>query len=192
MEQPTHVPPPTELPETGRRKFLRWAVHGLSAVLAAVVGVPAVVYLIDPRNRPSPQRGFKPAGHVHELTVNIPKEVVIRETSRDAWTLYPDNVVGRIWLVRRPGPGNQVDAFTTTCPHLGCSINYSGTRFLCPCHGGQFQLNGTRINPHDNPASRDMDSLTVRLVPIPGNTDAEIWIQFEKFKTNQSAKEVLT
>ena len=68
----------------GRRKFLRWAVHGLGAVFAAVLGVPAVVYLIDPRNRPNPERGFKPVARLRELTASTPKEVVIRATGRDA------------------------------------------------------------------------------------------------------------
>jgi menaquinol-cytochrome c reductase iron-sulfur subunit len=172
-----------------RRTFLRWAVHGLGAVFGAVLGVPAVVYLIDPRNRPAPEREFQTVAKLSDLTEDVPKEVVIRATRRDAWTLHPDEVVGRIWLVRK-GPA-QVDAFNTTCPHLGCSINFTGSGFLCPCHGGHFSLDGDK-EPGSNPAPRNMDSLETVLVPIAGiePADFSIRVRYQKFKTNQPQKEV--
>ncbi|MCI0458888.1 MAG: Rieske 2Fe-2S domain-containing protein [Gemmataceae bacterium] len=193
-----------------RRTFLRWAVHGLGAVFAAVVGVPAAVYLIDPRNRPASERGYRRLDvRYSDLTLNQPREVAIREDVRDAWTLQPDEVVGRIWLVRRENDAQgdpHVDAFSATCPHLGCSINYTGSdEFLCPCHGGRFTLTGTRVPPLDsNPAPRNMDNLEdpppgernpklVRIQGTPGNApDYWIEVRFRKFKTNQPVKEDLT
>jgi Rieske Fe-S protein len=178
-----------------RRTFMRWAVHGLGAVFGAVLGVPAVVYLIDPRNRPAPERDFRPVAKYLELTEDEPKEVVIREARRDAWTLHPDEVVGRVWLVRKPDDpsGNKkVEAFNSTCPHLGCSINSIGLAgFLCPCHGGSFSLNGVKT-AGSNPAPRNMDSLDVNLDPIPGTApqDYVVMVKFQKFKSNQPTKEV--
>src|SRR5260370_38100769 len=86
-----------------------------------------------------------------------------RDSSRDAWTLHPRDLIGRVWLIR--GPSDRVDAFTTICPHLGCSVNCTGAEFLCPCHGGRFELNGQRKAEagHSNPAPRGMDSLEARL-----------------------------
>src|SRR5262245_538752 len=183
-----------------RRKFLRWAVHGLGAVFAAVLGFPAVVFLIDPRNRPATQRGLHPIGRLKaDLDLKKPgdvKEVVIRETRRDAWTLHPDDVVGRVWLVRKPDAGGlpQIEAFNATCPHLGCSVNNTGNAFLCPCHGGYFRHDGTRINPGNNPAPRDMDTLEHKLALDPnapaGDPDYVVELKYEKFKTNQAKKEV--
>jgi Rieske Fe-S protein len=189
-----------------RRTFLRWAVHGLGAVFGAVLGFPAVVYLIDPRNRPAPPRDFRPVGQFKELQlrVNEPREVVIRETRRDAWTLHPNEVVGRVWLVLRGEEEHEgqrrpkIDAFTTTCPHLGCSINFTGTDFLCPCHGAHFRLSGQAIreeNGHsvDNPAKRDMDSLELRVERVLSTPDTDpdyvILVKYEKFKSNQREKE---
>ena len=42
-----------------RRTFLKWATHGLGVVFGAIIGVPAIAYLIDPRNRPAPPGGFR-------------------------------------------------------------------------------------------------------------------------------------
>jgi Rieske Fe-S protein len=184
-----------------RRTFLRWATHGLGAVFAAVLGFPAIVYLIDARNRPARERGLRPTGvRVSELTVNIPKEAVIRETTRDAWTLNPDDIVGRVWLVRRDGRDAQrrpkVDAFSTICPHMGCSVNHNAAdnQFLCPCHGGCFHLaDGRRVSPTTNPAPRDMDRLATDLRRIDGtpadNPDYEILVAYKKFKPNQPKQE---
>lgn len=35
-------------------------------------------------------------------------------------------------------------AVAQTCTHSGCSINYNsgGNNFVCPCHGGTFDING--------------------------------------------------
>jgi Rieske Fe-S protein len=184
-----------------RRTFLRWAVHGLGAVFGAVLGFPAVVYLIDPRNRPARERGLHPVARVRELTANVPREVVIRETRQDAWTLHPNEVVGRVWVVLRQGTNAagepNVDVFTTTCPHLGCSINYTGgEEFLCPCHGARYELNGQAIRqdksgrPVGNPAPRHMDSLEKELRPVPGVPgDYDILVKYEKFKAMTERKE---
>jgi menaquinol-cytochrome c reductase iron-sulfur subunit len=183
-----------------RRTFLRWAVHGLGAVFGAVLGFPAVVYLIDPRNRPPRETGMHPVGRTNELAVDVPREVVIHETRYDAWTLHPNDIVGRVWVVRRDGTDAQdrpnVEVFTTTCPHLGCSINSTGRDFLCPCHGAHYELDGEAIRqdkqtrrPINNPAPRNMDSLPIELERIPGTPDYLIKVKYEKFKPNSPQKE---
>jgi nitrite reductase/ring-hydroxylating ferredoxin subunit len=43
--------------------------------------------------------------------------------------------------------GTEVVALSDICPHLGCKVHYESTqgRFLCPCHGGVFEKDGTAI-----------------------------------------------
>jgi len=80
-----------------------------------------------------------------------------------------------VWLVRRGDedtpPGNsKVDAYTTVCPHLGCSISRDTSRdqFICPCHKASFDFNGQAVSPREkgrkNPSPRDMDSLPCQIV----------------------------
>jgi len=171
-----------------RRTFLEWTINGLGALFAAVLGVPAVAFLIDARNRPTRQNGFRTVARLNELQQDVPREIVIRETRRDAWNLHPDDIVGRVWLVRRPG--NEVDAFTTICPHLGCSVDRTDTGFLCPCHGGKFDLHGKRVIPLEgsNPAPRDMDKLPAEMIALPAApgdpVDFEIKVEYKRFKTS--------
>src|SRR5437667_8926377 len=152
-------PPDSDSSGMERRSFLKWATHGLGALFAAILGAPGIAYLVDARNRPALASGFRTVAQLTELPMGVPHQVVIHEVRRDAWTLHPNDIIGRVWLIRRDQ--DQVDAFTTICPHLGCSVNFEGNDklFLCPCHGGTFDLNGQRVERPGltNPAPRGMD-----------------------------------
>jgi Rieske Fe-S protein len=150
-----------------RRSFLKWATNGLGALFATILGVPAIAYLIDARNRPAKPGEFKTVARFSELSEGVPHQVVIREARRDAWTLHPNDEIGRVWLIRRDK--DKLDAFTTICPHLGCSVNFEEKQklFICPCHGGTFDLNCHRVESPGltNPAPRGMDPLEWRRDP---------------------------
>lgn len=175
--------PPAAPEQTSRRTLLRWLTHGLGAAFTATLGVPVAMYLMDPRNRPARPGAFKAVARLSELKVGVPFEATIRETRRDAWTLHPDDVVGRVWLVRQQD--DSVTALTTTCPHLGCSVNFERGKFVCPCHNGTFDVSGARVAPasgKSNPAPRDMDGLEVMLEADPANPkDKLILVKYKSF-----------
>ena len=177
-----HSPqPPT------RRSFLDWCIHGLGAVLGGILGFPVIAYLIDPRNRPNREGAFKTVARLNDLPVGVPVQAVVRDTKRDAWTLYPDEVIGRVWLVRRDD--KKVEAYTTICPHLGCSINCDGKKFVCPCHNGTFHLSGERMSTEElgtqNPAPRSMDQLEVKFDETDPNL---VQVKYEDFQQGRHEK----
>lgn len=46
-------------------------------------------------------------------------------------------------------------AFSAHCTHLGCKIDkMEGDRFVCPCHGSQYDLDGKVIK---GPAYKDLE-----------------------------------
>lgn len=180
MNHHDHFAPQPE--ETGRRTFLKLLTHGLSAAFAATLGVPAALYFLDPRNRPAPTGDFRSVARLSELKDGVPTAITIREVRRDAWTLHPNDVVGRVWLIRK---GSDVRALNTTCPHLGCSVNHEGEKFVCPCHNGTFTLDGARTSAGEgrtNPAPRDMDALEVK---VEGDT---VLVKFQSFQQNVPQK----
>jgi Rieske Fe-S protein len=168
---------------------MKWAIHGMNALFAAVLGIPAVAYLIDPRNRPARPKDFRTVARLSELPVGVPVQVTVKDVRRDAWTLHTSDVIGRVWLIRREG--DRVDAFTTICPHLGCSINFEPTAklFICPCHNGCFDLQGqlAHMPGMNNPAPRGMDSLEVVLEPVP-NAPAEDYFVKVKYQNFEQMK----
>jgi menaquinol-cytochrome c reductase iron-sulfur subunit len=173
-----------------RRTFLQWTIGGLGALASAVLGFPALAFLADCRNRSPRQSGMRGVAKLSDLEVNVPREFVIRETRHDAWNLHPDDVIGRVWLVRRPN--DDVDAFTAVCPHLGCSVDFAANGFLCPCHGAQFDLAGTRLAPQEgaNPAPRNMDKLPLEKIALAGHPgEFEIKVAYKRFKTSLASQE---
>jgi len=51
-------------------------------------------------------------------------------------------------------------ALSTTCPHLACVVGWDNARsiFSCPCHGSEFERDGSVVNP---PAPRPLDRFAV-------------------------------
>ena len=182
---------PTSPPDDGRRSFLKWATNGIGAIFAVVLGVPAVAYLFDPRNRPTPPKDFRPVSGVRlsEVTSD-PVQGVLRDVRRDAWTLYPNDVLGRVW-VRRLKPGKEKDCYivlSTICPHLGCSVNANSPwatdpGFTCPCHVGQFSADGAYVA---GPPPRGMDKFDFEVAADPANPDPDnrdlLLVKFEVFR----------
>jgi Rieske Fe-S protein len=194
MTEPTQSSPPT------RRSILGFAIVGLSAIFSAVIGLPIVCYVLDPRHRKGPKNAMKLVEGVKldELVNDKPAQGVIRDTRTDGWTLYPNDVIGRVWVVQvGPRPAN-VDAmtpaekkayllvFTTICPHLGCSVNVGGPGFACPCHAATFNIDGKRAN-ESNPAQRGMDTLDWEIDEADPDKN-RIKVTFKRFKANDAKK----
>ncbi|MBM4074788.1 MAG: Rieske (2Fe-2S) protein, partial [Planctomycetes bacterium] len=112
-----------------------------------------------------------------------PTRIVLRSDVRDAWTFYRDRIVGSAYFRRMPG--DQVIAFSDTCPHLGCKVDYQASNkcFFCPCHQSAFELDGKRRN---KTPPRDMDDLKIDV------RDGVIWIKYENYKTGEAKKEVIS
>src|ERR1019366_4225073 len=90
-------------PEPDRRSILGWATIGLGAIFSAILGIPAVCFFLDPWNRKAPASNLKLVNGVKldELNGNAPKQGIVRDTRTDGWTLYPNDVIGRVWVVQR-------------------------------------------------------------------------------------------
>jgi cytochrome b6-f complex iron-sulfur subunit len=66
----------------------------------------------------------------------------------------------KLWL---SNTSDGVMALYKVCTHLGCLYNWNSqeAKFICPCHGSQFQANGTYIQ---GPAPRSLDRFVVQAV----------------------------
>jgi cytochrome b6-f complex iron-sulfur subunit len=66
----------------------------------------------------------------------------------------------KLWLSNTP---DGVMALYKVCTHLGCLYNWNNqeNKFICPCHGSQFQANGEYIQ---GPAPRSLDRFVVQAV----------------------------
>lgn len=97
----------------------------------------------------------------------------------DAWNMFPNQEIGSIWIRK---VGDQVLAFNTICPHLGCAVEHRASQgdFYCPCHLSSFSLDGEKQNEIP---PRGMDTLDVAV-----KDDGSVWVKYEKFRGAISEK----
>jgi quinol---cytochrome c reductase iron-sulfur subunit, bacillus type len=181
-----------DMADEQRRSFLKWCVHGMGALVGAILGIPAIAYLIDARNRPARVSGMRKVEgiKISELQRNTPQQGVIRNVRQDAWTYHPNDVIGRVWVVK--DDKGELRVFTTICPHLGCSINVGENGFACPCHGATFRRDGERVDPSSNPSKRGMDSLEFALAADPTNPDPKnrdlLLVEYVNYQQSKAEK----
>lgn len=132
-----------------RREFLNY-VWGASMALFLAQFAGITFFFAMPRFRPGEFGG--------EITVRAD------EFPEPNGTPVANNI-GKFWLVNTDAG---INALYRVCTHLGCLFPWSDAAqiFACPCHGSQFQLDGTYIA---GPAPRDLDRFTFRILDADGN-----------------------
>jgi menaquinol-cytochrome c reductase iron-sulfur subunit len=146
--------------DEGRRGALKLLVGTGSAVFGCALAAPGAIFVTAPATS---HPGGEPGGHwvktirLDALPEGEPRKVSIIADQRDAWTLTKNVELGAVWLVKR---GDKVLALSTTCPHLGCSVNLAPGGFGCPCHTSTFDPEGHRTG---GPSPRGMDPLETRV-----------------------------
>jgi Rieske Fe-S protein len=63
-------------------------------------------------------------------------------------------------LIAQPKQGEAV-AFSAVCPHEGCAVSPDDDHFSCPCHGSQFELDGSLRR---GPAERGLTPFPVQVM----------------------------
>ena len=131
------------IPEPGwsRRRFLlclSWA--GLSLFLATFMA--AVLRFIWPRVSGRPAMSVQ---------VGFPEDY------RPGQVVYHRGK--KLFLVRDE---KGFLSFSARCTHLGCMVvwNRDHHMFLCPCHGGKFDIEGRNV---EGPPPRPLDAFSLRL-----------------------------
>jgi menaquinol-cytochrome c reductase iron-sulfur subunit len=149
------------------------------AVGCTALAVPTIRFVTAPAHGVAGTARWIRTVALDALVEGQPRRVALVADHKDAWTLEKDVQLGAAWLLRR---GNAVEAWSTTCPHLGCAIDLDakkGVGFNCPCHDSSFDAAGRRI---DGPSPRDMDSLETKV------EDGVVHVAFERFRQGVSDK----
>ncbi len=147
-----------------RRRFMTVTANGAGAVATAAFVLPALGFAIGPIFK---QNGmsWQPVGTTDQFTETnyIPVIITLQPEIGDAGksTAY----------IRKKDPAIDTDpadrdspyiAISDRCVHLGCPVRWvpASERFLCPCHGGVYDLLGRRVS---GPPPRPLDRFYTRL-----------------------------
>lgn len=143
-----------------RRQLLTLLVHGGSATVALVVGVPTLIYAVSPGARDQAAARWRDLGPLEafplgEITASVVQRDPVPEPAsqggRAADAALRPGVY--VWRVAE----NEVIVFSRSCTDLGCPVTFDrGSEcFFCPCHGGIFDKQGERMaGPPDRPLYR--------------------------------------
>lgn len=183
-----------------RRKFFSQLLAGMiSAIVGLVPMITGTLFFLDPlfRKKTSEKDGELTGGVIKDddgyikmsVTADAlpadgtPQLFKVKDDVVDAWNKFLNVDVGSVWLRRMPN--HQVIAFSSICPHLGCTVDYrkSNNDFYCPCHTSAFDVDGKKKNVMP---PRGMDTLQLKQ---NGN---ELWIKYEKFRAETSEKIVIS
>ncbi len=136
--------------DSTRRRFLTRVGIALGASAAAVVGLPSIGFLLGLRKVPEEWRNV---GAVESFQVGRTVEVAFLDPSPLPWA----GVTARTAAWLRRHSETEFIAFSINCTHLGCPVRWlqDADLFMCPCHGGVFDADGTAASgPPPRPLSR--------------------------------------
>lgn len=187
MDSTTDAPGPRK-DAAVRRSFLTYfsavVLGGLASLFPFAAGLGV---LFDPlRRRRAAGAKTEDAGFVRICPLSAlaadgtPQQFVVTAELADAWTRAANQRIGSVFLSRVDADGKpQVTAFTSTCPHLGCAVEYnaSQTRFECPCHESGFGKDGQKLF---GPSLRGLDPLEVKLADDAG--EQEVLVAFRRYR----------
>ncbi|MDQ1405034.1 MAG: menaquinol-cytochrome c reductase iron-sulfur subunit [Acidobacteriaceae bacterium] len=164
-----------------RRSFLGALLAVGSAVVGALLSVPLVRFALFPLIRQTTDTKKSPVGSVSEFaSLAEPAMRTIQIEQIDGWRKTVSEKAVYITKDRR----DQLCVLSSICPHLGCTVpwNKEKKQFICPCHGGTFSVDGSRVS---GPSQRGMDTLETSV------EDGKLLVRFEYFRQLVSDKEVV-
>ncbi|HEX3510669.1 MAG TPA: Rieske 2Fe-2S domain-containing protein [Solirubrobacteraceae bacterium] len=147
-----------------RRRFMTGTAHTAGAIAASAFTLPALGFAIGPIFKSTPHR-WETVGTTSMFTDTnyVPAVVTLTPNIGEAGksTVY----------VRRFNPEIDTDpydkgtpyiAISSRCAHLGCPVRWvdAAERFICPCHGGVYDLLGRRVG---GPPVRPLDRFYTRV-----------------------------
>jgi menaquinol-cytochrome c reductase iron-sulfur subunit len=156
-----------------RRGFLQRVSALLAAIVAGIVGVPALRALASPvRAQPASDNWIKVADDTALLDIGTPIRLDFTQTQTDAWV--ETRALNSVWLFTEDG--ETFKAYNGRCTHLGCGYVYDKVRktFVCPCHRGQFDVKTGAVL--GGPPPRPLDELAVQV------RDASVYVQYRDFR----------
>ncbi len=147
-----------------RRRFMTGTVHTAGGIAAAAFTLPALGFAFGPIFKKNVAR-WEIVGTVDQFPDNNYIPTVL--------TLIPGiGEAGKTTVyMRKYNPAIDTDAYdrhtpyiaiSDRCAHLGCPVRWvdASERFICPCHGGVYDLLGRRVS---GPPPRPLDRFYTRV-----------------------------
>lgn len=164
-----------------RRSFLGALLGVGSVFVGALLSVPLIRFALFPLIRRTTDLKSSRVGSVVEFSsLTEPAMRTIQIEQIDGWR----KTVSEKAVYITKNQAGQLSVLTSICPHLGCTVpwNKEKKQFICPCHGGAFSADGSRVS---GPSQRGMDALETTV------QDGQLLVRFQYFRQLVSDKEIV-
>jgi Rieske Fe-S protein len=135
-----------------RRDFVKLTTATLGTIMGAVIGLPAIGYLIDPALKAPKTDAWIPLGKLEKFEIGKPTLVTFTRSKVNGWEKTVNSY--GVFVLRKSD--TDVLVLSNICTHLSCRVNWKEDRqeYVCPCHDAQFGINGEVLG---GPPPRPLD-----------------------------------
>lgn len=143
--------------QENRRTFIVKLLLIFSGLVTLVLSIPVVGVILEPMFRKKTPV-WRRVAKIDDLKVGETKLVKFLNASPDPWAGVTEESAS--WL-RRVSEDTFL-AYAIYCTHLGCPVRWTedAQLFLCPCHGGVYNRDGTNAA---GPPPRPLDTYKTRI-----------------------------
>ena len=143
--------------DMGRRRFLSGAIAAMGGIITAVVGIPAIAYIVGPALKQQAAEWIQ-LGSVRKVEKGTPTLFKATLTRQTGWVTSQEEVAAYVLTE----DGQSFVAMSNICTHLGCRLRWipEQGKFFCPCHNGIFNKDGSIVS---GPQPRPMDRFQTKI-----------------------------
>jgi Rieske Fe-S protein len=129
--------------EVSRRDFVKVVTAILGSIMGAVVGLPAIGYLISPASKNQKSEAWVPLGPLEKIPVGVPVLFSFTRSKINGW----EKTVNSYGVYALRGNNDELKVMSNVCTHLSCRVTWNEEKqaYVCPCHDANFDIEGNVI-----------------------------------------------
>lgn len=141
-----------------RREFVALTTAAVGALIGAVVGLPAIAYLLEPALKSGTTEAWIPLGKLESFPVGTPTLATFTRSKVNGWEKSTTSY--GVYVLRKSQ--TEMAVFSNICTHLSCHVNWTADKkeYICPCHDGRFDINGKVVS---GPPPRPLDTFQTKV-----------------------------
>ena len=145
-------------PRLSRNDFVKVIVGILGTVMGAVVGLPAIGYILSPALKTTSADAWIPIGKLADYPVGAPTLFSFTRSKINGWE-KSTNSYG-VYILRKSE--TETSVFSNVCTHLSCRVIWheDARQYICPCHDAHFAIDG-RVD--SGPPPRPMNTYETKV-----------------------------
>jgi Rieske Fe-S protein len=141
-----------------RREFVGIVTAAIGTIMGAIIGIPAIGYLITPALKKVAADAWIPAGLLENYPVGVPTLFNFNRSKVNGWEKTVNSF--GVYIIRNED--NSILALSNKCTHLSCRVNWKQdeSAYICPCHDAYFDVKGQIIK---GPQPRALDTYETKV-----------------------------